>query len=190
MRIAQTVAGTEAEGPGRRFAIWVQGCTIRCAECCNPEMFSARGGQEVEIDTLVEQILVTDDVEGVTFLGGEPFEQAEALTEVARRVREGGLSVMAFTGYTLDELRKMDDPHAGALIEACDLLVDGRYERDNPESGGRRWIGSGNQIMHFLTDRYDPDDPQFTAANTVEIRIQNGEVLINGWPSADALKEP
>lgn len=183
LRVAQIVPRTEAEGPGRRFALWVQGCALKCPGCCNPEMFGFEGGVEMEVDAVVERVLATPDIEGVAFLGGEPSSQAAALAEVSRRVRARGLSVMVYSGHTLAELRGMGDDVARLLAET-DLLVDGRYDREKPEpKGGRRWIGSTNQVMHFFTDRYDAKDPVFTSPNTVEIRMIGGELVVNGWPS-------
>jgi anaerobic ribonucleoside-triphosphate reductase activating protein len=187
LRVATIVDGTEAEGPGRRWAIWLQGCTIRCAGCCNPEMFDPRGGSERRVDELAA--LVGDGVEGITVLGGEPFEQAAGVAALAEAVRARGKTVMVFSGYRLEELRAR--PDAGALLAACDLLVDGRYDNAQPEPAppvGRRWIGSANQVMHFLTPAYAPEDPRMRAANTIEIRVAaGGGVTINGWPSADQL---
>lgn len=188
LQVAQLVPDTEAEGPGRRFALWVQGCTLRCPGCCNPEMFGARGGEGMSVDDVLKRITETEGIEGVSFLGGEPFEQAEPLAVLARGVRDAGLSVMIYTGFTMTELDARDDEATRALIAATDLLVDGRYERDNPEPS-RRWIGSKNQKMHFLTDRYDPADPQFGSNNTIEIRMTKDGISINGWPKgADFLK--
>lgn len=183
LRVAQIVPQTEAEGPGRRFALWVQGCALKCPGCCNPEMFGFDGGREESVEGVVEKVLRTPGIEGVSFLGGEPSSQAAALGEIARRVREAGLSVMVYSGHTLAELNAMGEDVA-ALLAATDLLVDGRYDREKPEpKGGRRWIGSSNQVMHFFTDRYDVKDPIFTSANTVEIRLVAGELVVNGWPS-------
>ena len=42
MQIAQVVPVTEAEGPGKRFAVWFQGCPLRCPGCCNPERSEER----------------------------------------------------------------------------------------------------------------------------------------------------
>lgn len=186
LRVATIVDDTEAEGPGRRFAVWLQGCSIRCPGCCNPDMFDARRGEPWAIDAVVARL--GDAVEGITLLGGEPFEQAAGAAELARAAKARGLTVMTFSGYTLDELRGR--PDAGELLALTDLLVDGRYDRERPEPPpplGRRWIGSANQTMHFLTDAYSVDDPQFRAANTIEIRVSRGAVSINGWPSADRL---
>jgi anaerobic ribonucleoside-triphosphate reductase activating protein len=186
VRVATIVDDTQAEGPGRRFALWVQGCPIRCAGCCNPEMFDERGGEERSVDELLAQI--GPDVEGVTLLGGEPFSQATELAAFARAVKARGLTVMIFSGYTLEDLHARLD--ATALLGFTDLLVDAPYDRTLPEPPppiGRRWIGSTNQTMHVLTTAYSPEDPRMREANTIEIRISRSQLLINGWPSAQQL---
>lgn len=190
LRIAQTVPDTEAEGPGKRFALWVQGCTLRCPGCCNPEMFAPdKGGVMVETAALAARILATPGIEGISVLGGEPFQQPEALAELCGLVRAGGLSVMIYTGFTLAEL-KAQPAAAAQLLTTVDLLVDGRYDQTRPEAR-RRWIGSSNQVMHFLTARYAPGDPRFSAPNTVELRFEKGQLTINGWPqAADAMRKP
>jgi anaerobic ribonucleoside-triphosphate reductase activating protein len=180
LRTARVIAETEAEGPGRRYALWLQGCPLRCPGCCNPEMLKEEGGVWREVDELAAE-LAKSDVEGLSILGGEPFAQAPAAAELARAARRQGRSVMVFSGFTLAELRQRDD--AAGLLAACDLLVDGPYLREQPESR-RRWIGSANQTMHFLSDRYSPADPQFTSGNTVEIRLTPGALTVNGWPAA------
>jgi anaerobic ribonucleoside-triphosphate reductase activating protein len=190
LRIATIVDDTCAEGPGRRWALWVQGCSIRCAGCCNPEMFDERRGEPVAIEALARQISAARDrgVEGVTFLGGEPFEQAAALAVLAGHARSLGMTVMVFSGYALEALRARAD--AAELLARIDLLVDGPYDRTRPEPAppvGRRWIGSANQRMHFLSAAYAADDPRLREANTIEIRLTGAGLQINGWPSADRL---
>jgi anaerobic ribonucleoside-triphosphate reductase activating protein len=183
LRVALVVPSTEAEGPGARFAVWVQGCTIRCPGCCNPEMFPRDGGDRVTAEALAEQATSTPCIEGVSILGGEPFEQAAACARFAELTRAAGLSVMVFTGYRRDELdaRREDDPGVGALLDTTDILVDGRFDKGRLDRA-RRWIGSTNQTMHFLTSRYAPDDPRFAAPNTAEIRLERGRLTMNGWP--------
>ncbi len=181
LRIAQTVPDTEAEGPGRRYALWVQGCTIRCPGCCNPEMFAADKGRAVDPLALAKEVVAIPGLEGVSILGGEPGEQAEQVAVFAEEVRNAGLSVMLYSGYTLEQLKQR--PGAARLLAAVDLLVDGRYEQGLPEIR-RRWLGSTNQVMHFLTPRYSLADPRFHTANTVELRLSKEGVTINGWPAA------
>lgn len=189
LRVAQLVDDTEAEGPGRRFALWVQGCSLRCAGCCNPEMFAPdKGGAFHDVDALVTRILDVPDIEGLSVLGGEPFEQPAALAELCARVKAAGRSVMIYSGYTLAELTAKQSADVDALLSHIDLLVDGRYEQDKPERR-RRWLGSTNQTMHFFTPRYSPDDARFHTPNTVELRFVNGQLTINGWPqAADAFR--
>ncbi|MBX3231001.1 MAG: radical SAM protein [Labilithrix sp.] len=180
LHVAQVIEDTEAEGPGRRFAVWVQGCPLRCAECCNPQMLRFEGGVATDPLALAARALAVPGLEGVSLLGGEPFAQAEACAAFARAVRAGGLGVMIYSGFTLAELQAR--PDARALLDACDLLVDGPYDRARPEPS-RRWIGSANQERRFLTERYRPDDPCWTTPNTIEVRLRKGELVVNGWPA-------
>src|SRR3954453_16687838 len=91
LRVAQIVSCTEAEGPGRRFALWFQGCPLRCPGCCNPEMLSFAGGQTLTMAAVLEQIGAAN-VEGITLLGGEPLAHATGAAALARAVRQRGLS--------------------------------------------------------------------------------------------------
>jgi anaerobic ribonucleoside-triphosphate reductase activating protein len=186
IRIASVVPVTEAEGPGARFAVWVQGCAIRCPGCCNPQMFDPHGGGPVESEELLARLdAVRDRVEGVTLLGGEPFEQAAALVPFTLGVRERGLSVVAFSGYPIETLRRDRPPGSRDLLAVVDLLVDGPYVQSLPESR-RRWAGSDNQRFHFLTGRYSPGVEVIAAGEperTVELRLTpDGRMERSGWP--------
>lgn len=191
LRVAQQVRDTEAEGPGVRYAVWVQGCSLRCPGCCNPEMFvHGKGGVELEAAALAAEVLATPGIEGLSVLGGEPFEQAAGVAELCRLVKAGGKTVMVYSGYTLDELRAQakTTPAVQAVLDVADLLLDGRYDATKPETK-RRWVGSTNQTLHFFTDAYRPDDPRFWTSNTVELRLERGKLTINGWPApADLLR--
>jgi anaerobic ribonucleoside-triphosphate reductase activating protein len=187
IRVGARVPVSSAEGPGRRYALWLQGCSIRCPGCCNPHLFEAAGGQVVEVAVLLAEIAaVGHSVEGVTLLGGEPFEQAPGLVPLLRGVRGFGLSVLVFSGYTIEELRARADPGVHALLAETDVLVDGRYDRARPETR-RLWVGSANQRFHYLTGRYTPaiEEPDAGAAlRTVEVRIgTDGRWSASGWPA-------
>src|SRR5438270_926499 len=181
LSIAQAVHCTEAEGPGRRFALWLQGCPLRCPGCCNPEMLPFEGGTSVALSALLSEIddAKSQGIEGITLLGGEPLAHAAGGVALARAVRERGLSVMVFSGYTLEEARRLPDPAVAELLALTDVLVDGPYLREQPDTE-RRWIGSTNQQIHFLTDRYRADDPCWRQPNTLEIRLRGGELSVNG----------
>lgn len=188
LQVAQRVVCTQAEGPGKRYALWLQGCPMRCPECCNPEMLSFDGGEKTLVTKLIDEVLQTareHNIEGITLLGGEPFAHAEGCVQLADAVRDQNLSVMIFSGYELTELQAMGDSSVARLLNATDLLVDGRYDRAQPDST-RRWVGSSNQRVHFLTDRYSEADAYWSEPDTIEIRMSNGEVLINGFPAQRA----
>ena len=106
---ARFLPATNAEGPGQRSAIWLQGCSIHCPGCFNPHLWAEIGGTLDETSALAERF-VTDavgaGVEGITLLGGEPFDQAAALATIAEAFRAAGLTVMTFSGYTLESLTR------------------------------------------------------------------------------------
>ena len=189
-RVAQVVPATEAEGPGVRYAVWFQGCPLRCPGCCNPEFLPFSGGVATPVGDLVArlnaQLAVTPDLEGVSLLGGEPFVHAAAGAVLAAEARRLGLSVMVYSGYTLEALRAKGDAAVDQLLGLTDLLVDGPYLREQPDAA-RRWVGSTNQRLHFLTGRYDPADPCWARRNTLEIRVSGNEVIVNGFPALGAV---
>lgn len=185
LSVAQIVPVTEAEGPGVRFALWFQGCPLRCPACCNPEMLPFQGGTPTPLADVLRQLDAADGVEGITLMGGEPTAHAPGAAALARAARQRGLSVMTFTGFLLEELRARRDPDIDALIDHTDILVDGPYDRNRPDAA-RRWIGSTNQRVHFLTDRYHLDE-RWRKANTLEIRLIGGELTVNGFPGKSAV---
>ena len=136
INIASRVPVTEAEGPGKRFAIWVQGCPLRCPGCCNPQYLEFRDTELLTPRQLLDEVLEQrDKIEGVTFIGGEPFSQASQLAELASGVQDADLSVMVFTGHLIDELT---EPAHKRMLAQTDLLVDGPFDKDQPDRR-RRW---------------------------------------------------
>ena len=187
LEVGVEVPDTEAEGPGRRYALWVQGCPMRCPGCCNPELLRFGRGTPTTVGEVLARIEAAHaryELEGLSLLGGEPFAQAPALAALAERVVELGLGVMIYSGFTLDEIEAKiaaGDAGVARLLAAADLLVDGRYVREQPDST-RRWIGSRNQELHFLSARHQPSEPAFSDSETIELRLVDGQLTINGWP--------
>ena len=192
LNLADWIECTEVEGPGKRFAIWVQGCLLRCPECCNPHMFDISPRSIVDTDEVMKWIRLAKDkhdIEGVTFLGGEPVLQAKGLSVVACGCKEIGLSVVVFTGYTLEFLRRNPMPGVPELLSEADLVVDGAFVSGKPETQ-RNWAGSTNQEFHYLTDRYGHGiefDSKYP--HGFELRLfEDGTLRFNGWPSSKILK--
>ncbi len=186
LNLAAWLPCTEVEGPGRRAAIWLQGCDKRCVGCCNPEFLKLVERNIVSAESVAQDILDAKqiyDIEGVTFLGGEPLLQAKGLSRVAEFVSDAGLSVMVFTGYTMSEIQEMNLLGVDHLLQYTDLLIDGPYEAMNPD-GSRNWVGSTNQNFIYLSNRYDSTiEKQNNATREVEWRISaDGQITANGWP--------
>ena len=186
LNVASRLPCTEAEGPGRRAALWVQGCNKRCRGCCNPGYLQLVERELVSTSSVLDWLANAHhvhDLEGVTFLGGEPMLQAQGLAFVAQGAQSLGLSVMVFSGYTKSELDVLRLPGADQLLRYTDVLVDGPFEANLPEQS-RRWVGSTNQQFNYLTERYDARIESGDRLDRVlEIRLKtDGTVFINGWP--------
>ena len=177
LRIFNILKNTKVEGPGVRYCIWTQGCSRHCRGCQAVHTWAYDGGKLFEVDEIISDILRQRGIEGITFLGGEPFEQAQACGLIAREVKKNGLSVLCFTGGLLEELRLEEKNRL--LLENTDLLIDGAFEQEKLDYS-RPWCGSSNQRYHFLTDRYNEEI--FTKyKNKVEVNIsKNGVVFMNG----------
>jgi anaerobic ribonucleoside-triphosphate reductase activating protein len=191
VRVARVVTGTSAEGPGIRTAIWVQGCTVRCPTCFNPQLWARNGGQDTLPADLATAALATDD-EGVTFLGGEPFDQAAGLAVAAEILRKEGRSVVTFTGYPLERLRAaaaQGRRDVAQLLETTDLLIDGPYLAAHPDRL-RPWVGSTNQRFHALSPRYQSLVGSLgTLPDRLELRISaEGHIAVNGWAGSKDLE--
>lgn len=186
LNVASRLPCTEAEGPGRRAALWAQGCNKRCRGCCNPGYLQLVERELVSTSSVLDWLANAHhvhDLEGVTFLGGEPMLQAQGLAVVAQGAQSLGLSVMVFSGYTKTELDAMQLPGVDQLLRYTDVLVDGPYEASLPEIS-RRWVGSTNQQFHYLTERYDAQiEKKDAVERLIEVRINSdGTVFVNGWP--------
>ena len=192
LNMASRLPCTEAEGPGRRAALWVQGCNKRCRGCCNPAYLQLAERELVSASSVLDWLRNAHhahDLEGVTFLGGEPMLQAQGLAFVAQGAQSLGLSVMVFSGYTKSELDVLRLPGADQLLRYTDVLVDGPYDANLPEHS-RRWVGSTNQQFHYLTARYDNRiEIDGEVERVLEVRLRtNGSMFINGWPEKILLK--
>ncbi|MEK7486499.1 MAG: 4Fe-4S single cluster domain-containing protein [Planctomycetota bacterium] len=192
LNLSTWVSSTSSEGPGKRFALWVQGCTIRCPGCCNPDMFSAQSKQlhsVEEVFSWIEKAQERHSIEGVTFLGGEPFEQAEALADLAEKIKTRALSLMVFSGYLLEHIQQSTHLVGWQqLLQRCDILVDGPY-LEQQRTSTRRWIGSENQRIHFFSSRYSPQDPCWQEPNTFELFFDGKELQISGFPEGHWVQE-
>ncbi len=115
------------DGPGFRYVLFVQGCPHHCRGCHNPETWDTRAGYEISVGEVCDQIRSNPNLRGITLSGGEPFEQADALLALSKLVKAAGLTLMGYSGYTLEELIEKNDEAINGLLNILDILVDGRY---------------------------------------------------------------
>ena len=186
MNIHRIVTKTKSEGPGIRVAIWVQGCSIQCNGCMAKDTWSTSPKQVFEVEDLLSIIDSTLNIEGVTILGGEPFDQAYELAKLTEGIKSRGLSIIVFTGHTYEGLRAIDSLDIAKVLNNTDVLIDGPYIEEE-RSFERPLVGSNNQRFLFLSDRYHLSDFN---KNSIEIRIsQDGMVQYNGMGDFRKIRE-
>ena len=174
-------------GPGKRIGIWVQGCSLRCPGCISPELSERKASSAREVGEIVQEILrLSRGHDGITISGGEPFEQARPLAQLARLVRQKtNLDILVYSGYTIADIRK-GGPTMRSLLSSIDILIDGRFEVKI--SNSKLWRGSDNQRMHLLTARAQQYakyvDARYRDRRPVHIETtREGKLRIIGIPS-------
>jgi anaerobic ribonucleoside-triphosphate reductase activating protein len=127
IRVAGVAEDSIVDGPGLRMTIFVQGCDKRCEGCHNPEAQPLSGGVLYTTDELFQRIQGNPMVKGVTFSGGEPLLQAEALCVLADMVKSAGLELAVYTGDVFEDILKKGDARQLALLALADVLIDGQF---------------------------------------------------------------
>ncbi|MDR1904902.1 MAG: radical SAM protein [Treponema sp.] len=147
---ALTIGGIEGEsivdGPGFRYAVFVQGCCFSCPGCHNPQLQPFTGGRRIFIEEIAAAIQANPLLDGLTLSGGEPFTQAGPCASLARRVQNLGLTVVTYTGYCWEVLVSGDNRDWRRLLEATDILVDGPFIHEL-RNIDLRFRGSSNQRL-------------------------------------------
>lgn len=175
LRVYMT-AVTETLGPGKRFAIWVQGCNRHCKGCIAPDTWDLDGGYEVSIEELAEEINA-NDIDGITISGGEPFLQQDALYELINKIRDKkDLGVIIYTGYKYQEIA------TSSLTSLADLIIDGEYDEKLNDNKSLR--GSSNQNIVCLTDKYKNMITEYygRTGRKIELIVSDGVVKMIGIP--------
>lgn len=162
-----------SNGPGKRLVLWTQGCSIGCPGCWNPETHDA-GGTFVTKDQLIKELL-DSGCEGVTFTGGEPFDQGESVIEVGISARKLGYTSVAFSGYTYSTLVKK---FGGEVLKnAFDVLLTDPYRKGEQYKSVAQALAQ--KTLTFLSSIYKKED--FLGIPPFEIFIgTDGEVRTTG----------
>ncbi|HWP51893.1 MAG TPA: anaerobic ribonucleoside-triphosphate reductase activating protein, partial [Clostridia bacterium] len=148
IRLAGIVRESIVDGPGIRLTVFVQGCPHHCPGCHNPDTHDPLGGYDCALQKILDAFDADPLLRGVTLSGGEPFEQATGLLPLAQAVRRRGKDVVAFSGYTYEELLKKggENPAILELLSHCCLLVEGRFVLSQRDLS-LRFRGSRNQRL-------------------------------------------
>ena len=145
-----------ANGEGVRVTLFVSGCTNRCKNCFQPQTWDFKYGQPFtsETEEHILSLLKPDYINGLTLLGGEPFEPANQkdILPFLRRVRETypQKNIWCFSGFTYEELTTPGSychcEVTGEMLALLDVLVDGRFVEELKDIS-LRFRGSSNQRL-------------------------------------------
>ena len=143
-----TAPDSIVDGPGLRYAVFVQGCTHHCPGCHNPESQPVVGGTPTAISDVLADIRANKLITGVTLSGGEPFEQPAACAALARALKADGYNLWAYSGYLYEQLlaRAEAEPAGAELLAIIDVLVDGPFV-EGRKAYTLKWRGSDNQRL-------------------------------------------
>jgi len=187
LNLASELPSSLVNGPGSRYVLWVQGCLSRCPGCFNKEFQPFQKRNVVNITELADRILSTRGIEGVTFSGGEPTSQAEALAALSLILKQHKLTIMCYSGLTYPDLLKRQNMYITQLLSLTDIFIDGSFIQE--KSANLIWRGSSNQNVYFLTDTYKEYQAHINDQNSeMELVISNNQIISTGMINAEVLR--
>ena len=171
IRIHQILTGSIANGPGKRNAVWFQGCTLNCPGCFNPQTHSNTEGFCISSDELCTQLLhPVHPCSGITISGGEPFQQPDGLLELVIELKKRNAPpILVFSGYTFQQLQQ--NSKFKPIQQFIDSLICGPYLKDQIPAY-ERFCSSANQELYLFSDRLKAED---------FINLPIGEIIIDNF---------
>jgi anaerobic ribonucleoside-triphosphate reductase activating protein len=172
-------------GPGRRAAVWVQGCNLACVGCASVDTWDPMDGFERSPGQVLADLtrLIEDfDLTGLTVTGGEPFQQPDAVAEVIEGIRahDNSVDVLVFTGYAESAARR----RSPKLFAAADAVIAGRYEQDLPATN--KLLATSNQALVINNEKVRPEfDAWLQDGDTtrLQISVNEDEMFLVGLPA-------
>ena len=158
LKISGIIKNSVVDGPGIRYTIFTQGCYHNCEGCHNPQTHDPNDGKFMDTDEIFDEIISSTIYSGVTFSGGEPFLQADALADLAIKINNSDkqLDIICYTGYTYEEILNIIDKGCHSylrLLNNIDYLIDGKFDKDKT-SLDCNWRGSTNQRIIDVRKSY------------------------------------
>lgn len=182
MKINKIIKNSRVNGPGKRYTIWVQGCSIRCKGCLNIDTWDPDKGEEIPIPELLDDIN-KQNIDGISITGGEPLDQYRQILCFLKLISHD-YDILLTTGYTLEEVKKSKKE----ILNYVDILISGPFDEkliDETE----KWRGSTNQRIDFITERgkkFKDYKPQYKTE--IIINKKTHETIIDGFTIPDFLK--
>lgn len=156
IRLSSFIHDSIVDGEGIRSVIFTQGCPHNCPGCHNQKAIPFEGGQLIDVEDVIDQVLEAD-LKKITFSGGEPFAQPEALYHIAKALRDKGYNIWSYSGYTYNALIRHHDPYVQKLLSQLDILVDGRFLLER-KSIAALFRGSTNQRIIDVQQSLDKNE--------------------------------
>ncbi|WP_053956798.1 anaerobic ribonucleoside-triphosphate reductase activating protein [Inediibacterium massiliense] len=145
LQVAGFLDNSTVNGKGLRSVLFVSGCNHNCIGCHNKDMQDCNYGDKVSLDHIFHRIQHNIPlILGVTFSGGEPFDQAQPLATLAKKIKDEELNLWCYTGYTYEEILQSNDAHKLNLLKHIDVLIDGKFN-ENLKNDAFKYVGSTNQ---------------------------------------------
>ncbi len=142
LRVVRIIEGTTVDGPGMRTSIYFAGCRHRCPGCHNPSTWDFDAGRDMSVAEVTD--IIREYGLPVTFSGGDPMYQSEALLPLAKAIKTEGFNLWCYTGFTLDDI--LADASMRALLAHIDVLVDGPFMESRRDTS-LIFRGSDNQRL-------------------------------------------
>lgn len=128
IRLASSIqTDSIVDGVGLRTVIWTQGCNHNCEGCQNPETHNFNGGFETTTEKIIAILKTLKLQKGITFSGGDPFEQSNACSQIAKEAHNLNFDVWVYTGYTFEQIVKSNNKFWLNFLNYIDILVDGKF---------------------------------------------------------------
>ncbi len=170
---------TTVNGPGQRYLIHLQFCPLACPGCFNPESWSPKIKELIDVEILADRI-IKKSPDGLSISGGEPFAQSKSLLHFLKYLYKDGnpfpKGILIFSGYTRAELK--DIPEFEEILQYIDVIISGRFEIKNRVYSSM--LSSSNQEFIFsgrgLITQEELENQDF------EVIIEEDGLKLTGFP--------
>ena len=187
LNVADIRHRSQVNGPGLRSVVWVQGCSRKCPDCINPHTHEHKHVKLLYPEELGLRLANIKDTVGLTISGGEPFEQAQACAILAETVKAAGKSVMVFTGFPFEQLKKSTEVPVQRFLKTIDLIIAGPFVHEL-KCESKFWRASSNQTVHFLNGSAEENiGREASEGPVIEIKADGDSFSYTGFPDQEDL---